>query len=60
VARFQGQTAQPIDALAIYALKTAPAFEAALYCGARLAGPVDGGGEPLRQFARHLGVRSRS
>lgn len=47
---------KPIDALAIYALKTAPAFEAALYCGARLAGPVDDYGEPLRQFARHLGV----
>ncbi len=47
---------KPIDALAIYALKTAPAFEAALYCGARLAGPVEGYGEPLRQFARHLGV----
>lgn len=47
---------QPLDALKIYALKTSPAFEAALYCGARLAGPVDGVGEPLRQFARHLGV----
>ncbi|MCU0873672.1 MAG: polyprenyl synthetase family protein [Pirellulaceae bacterium] len=47
---------RPIDALAIYALKTSPAFEAALYCGARLAGPVDDYGEPLRQFARHLGV----
>ncbi len=47
---------RPIDALTIYALKTAPAFEAALYCGARLAGPVDECGESLRQFARHLGV----
>jgi len=47
---------RPIDALAIYALKTSPAFEAALYCGARLAGPVDDYGESLRQFARHLGV----
>jgi geranylgeranyl diphosphate synthase, type II len=47
---------RPIDALAIYALKTSPAFEAALYCGARLAGPVDDYAEPLRQFARHLGV----
>ena len=47
---------KPIDALAIYALKTAPAFEAALYCGARLAGPLDGSAEPLCQFARHLGV----
>lgn len=47
---------QPLDALKIYALKTSPAFEAALYCGARLAGPVDGCSEPLRQFARYLGV----
>src|SRR5262249_3719381 len=30
----------PLDALKIYALKTAPAFEAALYSGLRLAGPV--------------------
>ncbi len=28
---------QPIEALKIYALKTAPAFEAALYAGLRLA-----------------------
>jgi len=46
---------RPLDALAIYALKTAPAFEAALYCGARLAGPLDDA-ETLRQFARHVGV----
>jgi geranylgeranyl pyrophosphate synthase len=46
----------PIDALKIYALKTAPAFEAALYCGARLAGPADQLREPLSLFARHLGV----
>src|SRR5206468_9913729 len=30
-----------LDALKIYALKTAPAFEAALYSGLRLAGPTD-------------------
>src|SRR5205814_4222584 len=30
-----------LDALKIYALKTAPAFEAALYAGLRLAGPTD-------------------
>ncbi|RMF39345.1 MAG: DUF116 domain-containing protein [Planctomycetota bacterium] len=46
----------PIDALKIYALKTAPAFEAALYTGARLAGPVDHLVEPLRAYARNLGV----
>jgi geranylgeranyl pyrophosphate synthase len=47
---------KPIDALKIYALKTAPAFEAALYSGARLAGDATRLAEPLAQFARHLGV----
>jgi geranylgeranyl pyrophosphate synthase len=46
----------PLDALKIYALKTAPAFEAALLTGARLAGPVDAYLEPIGQFARNLGV----
>jgi geranylgeranyl pyrophosphate synthase len=46
----------PLDALKIYALKTAPAFEAAVYSGLRLAGPVDEYLEPVRQFARNLGV----
>jgi geranylgeranyl pyrophosphate synthase len=50
------QTIEPLDALKIYALKTAPAFEAALYAGARLAGPVDTLAEPFTQFSRHLGV----
>jgi geranylgeranyl pyrophosphate synthase len=45
-----------IDALKIYALKTAPAFDAALYAGARLAGDAASYAEPLAQFARHLGV----
>ena len=31
----------PLDALKIYALKTAPAFEAAILAGVRLAGPVE-------------------
>ncbi len=47
---------KPIDALKIYALKTAPAFEAALATGARLAGPIDELREPLAQFAQRLGV----
>ena len=47
---------QPLDALKIYALKTAPAFEAALYSGARLAGPIEGYAEPIKQFARNLGI----
>jgi geranylgeranyl pyrophosphate synthase len=46
----------PADTLHIYALKTAPAFEAALYAGLRMAGPVASVGEVLPAFARHLGV----
>ena len=46
----------PLDAMKIYALKTSPAFEAALYCGARLAGDATAYDEPLKKFARHLGV----
>ncbi|MBW3598571.1 MAG: polyprenyl synthetase family protein [Planctomycetes bacterium] len=46
----------PLDALRIYALKTAPAFEAAVYSGLRLAGPVEEYVEPVKQFARNLGV----
>jgi geranylgeranyl pyrophosphate synthase len=37
-------------------LKTAPAFEAALYAGLRLAGPAEAYREPVAQFARHVGV----
>ena len=46
----------PLDALKIYALKTAPAFEAALFTGVRLAGDAQQYVEPIRQFARNLGV----
>jgi geranylgeranyl pyrophosphate synthase len=46
----------PIDALKIYALKTAPAFEAALYSGMRLAGAVENYLDPIKQFARNVGV----
>jgi geranylgeranyl pyrophosphate synthase len=46
----------PLDALKIYALKTAPAFEAALFSGVRLAGPAEKYAEPIKQFARNLGV----
>lgn len=47
---------QPIDALKIYALKTAPAFEAALHAGLRLAGPTEKYEEMISGFSRHLGV----
>lgn len=46
----------PLDALQIYALKTSPAFEAALYAGLRMAGPTDAYNELVPQFARHVGV----
>ena len=47
---------KPLDSLKIYALKTAPAFEAALFTGVRLAGPAEKYAEPIKQFARNLGV----
>jgi geranylgeranyl pyrophosphate synthase len=46
----------PLDALQIYALKTSPAFEAALYSGLRMAGPMDEYEELVPTFCRHLGV----
>lgn len=46
----------PIDALKVYALKTAPAFEAALYTGARLAGDATKLEQPIKAFARNIGV----
>ncbi|HBO43162.1 MAG TPA: polyprenyl synthetase [Planctomycetaceae bacterium] len=46
----------PRDALRIYALKTAPAFEAALYAGLRLAGPIPHYRQPIARYTRHLGV----
>jgi geranylgeranyl pyrophosphate synthase len=46
----------PLDALKVYALKTAPAFEAALLTGARLAGKIDDLAEPLKLFSRNIGV----
>jgi geranylgeranyl pyrophosphate synthase len=46
----------PLDALKIYALKTAPAFEAALYSGVRLAGPAEKYEKAVTDFSRHLGV----
>lgn len=46
----------PLDALKIYALKTSPAFEAALYSGVRLAGPAEPYEKMIGEFSRHLGV----
>jgi geranylgeranyl pyrophosphate synthase len=53
-ARDKGLTA--LEALKIYALKTAPAFEAALYAGIRLAGPADEYEKMVSEFSKHLGI----
>jgi geranylgeranyl diphosphate synthase type II len=50
------KTLSALDALKIYALKTAPAFEAALYSGLRLAGPVDKYEKMVVDFSRHMGI----
>jgi geranylgeranyl pyrophosphate synthase len=50
------QTLSPQETLRIYALKTAPAFEAALFAGLRLGGPVTVERETGARLARHLGV----
>ncbi len=47
---------KPLDALKIYALKTSPAFEAALYSGIRLAQPVGDYDKLIKLFSRNLGV----
>ncbi len=46
----------PLDALKVYALKTSPAFEAALFSGIRLAGDAEPYREAIRKFSRNLGV----
>jgi geranylgeranyl pyrophosphate synthase len=46
----------PLDALKVYALKTSPAFEAALFSGIRLAGDAKPYREAIRTFSRNLGV----
>jgi geranylgeranyl diphosphate synthase, type II len=46
----------PLEALKIYALKTSPAFEAALFSGIRLAGPTDAYEKMVPDFSRNLGV----
>lgn len=45
-----------IDALKIYALKTSPAFEAALYTGVRLSGDADKYEKTIADFSRNVGV----
>jgi geranylgeranyl pyrophosphate synthase len=50
------QALTTLDALKIYALKTSPAFEAALYTGVRLAGPVEQYEKLVADFSRNVGV----
>jgi geranylgeranyl pyrophosphate synthase len=50
------KTLTPLDALKIYALKTSPAFEAALYAGLRLAGPAEQYEKLVTEFSKNLGV----
>jgi len=50
------KTLTALDVLKIYALKTAPAFEAALYAGLRLAGPADHYEKAVADFSKNLGV----
>ncbi len=52
----QDKRLSPLDALKVYALKTSPAFEAALYTGARLAGNADSMEKAIHVYARNIGV----
>jgi geranylgeranyl pyrophosphate synthase len=52
----QDQALTTLDALKIYALKTSPAFEAALYSGVRLAGPAEKYEKLIADFSRNIGV----
>ena len=45
-----------LDAMKLYALKTSPAFDAALFAGLRLAGPVESYESMVQAFCRHIGV----
>ena len=47
---------QPIECLRLYALKTAPAFDAALYSGVVLGGAASTWDNELSEFSKHLGV----
>lgn len=46
----------PAEALAIYGLKTSPAFEAAVTIGVRLAGPLGADHGPVDRYALHVGT----
>ena len=53
------QSLSALDALRIYALKTSPAFEAALYAGVRLGGEADQVAKldkTIAEFSKNLGI----
>jgi len=50
------KTISALEAMKIYALKTSPAFEAALFSGVRLAGSAETYEKMITDFSRHLGV----
>jgi len=50
------KTLTTLDALKIYALKTSPAFEAALYTGVRLAEDASSYDKLIADFSRNVGV----
>jgi len=53
------QALTPLDALKIYALKTSPAFEAALFAGVRLGGDADSIArldKTITEFSKNLGI----
>ena len=50
------QALTTLDALKVYALKTSPAFEAALYSGVRLAGAAEQYEKLVADFSRNVGV----
>ena len=50
------KTITPLDAMKIYALKTSPAFEAALYSGVRIAGSAETYEKMIVDYSKHLGV----
>lgn len=52
-----GEVLEPLEVLTTYALKTAPAFEAAITVGLRIAGAIeDETARAVRTYSRHLGV----
>jgi geranylgeranyl pyrophosphate synthase len=53
------QSLSPLDALRIYALKTSPAFEAALYAGVRMGGDPEQASrldKTVAEFSKNLGI----